>query len=125
MSSASVAINGEQPFGFTRKLRQTLITNQSRINAWVEEQKAEADAAFAVQEAEMADRQARLDQGVAEFLAAQLEDGLHVAPGASQSLAEEKEQEELELEKLREAARASTQRMEGTSSACPVACCLQ
>lgn len=106
----------QQPFGFTRKLRQSLTASQSRLTAWVEEQKAEADAAAAVQQAEMAERQARIDQGVTELLALQMEQGLRVEGAPRHELQEKRDEEEKELEKLRKASLERNERMEGKNS---------
>ena len=69
------------PTGFTSKLRQTLIVSRSKLDEWVEHQKAAADAAASVQQAEISEQQTRIDQAVTHLLSLQLEHGFSVSCG--------------------------------------------
>jgi chromosome segregation ATPase len=112
MSSPALAIHSaQQPFGFTRKLRQSLIASQSQLNAWAEEQKAEADAAAAVQQAEIAERQDRVDQCVTNLLALDMEQGMSVSNAPE--LQEQRGKAQKELDDLKKAKEEKNTRLEG------------
>jgi len=61
---------------FSSNLRQKLITTRDLLDRWVEEHKAEADAAASCQRDEMAEKEARFDQAVSNLKSLCISEGL-------------------------------------------------
>jgi uncharacterized protein YdaT len=103
---------GQSQLGFTRSLMDTIVISRSKIDEWVEMEKAKADAVAEDYRQKLISEQASIDAQVANLLSVQLERGLSVqnkdkAKNNSESIATRKqalEQQktalEAEIEKL-------------------------
>lgn len=65
--------------GFTSQLRETLIVSRSKLDDWVEHEKAKADAAAEQFRQTRNVHQQMIDEKITNLLALQLEGGLSVA----------------------------------------------
>jgi primase-polymerase (primpol)-like protein len=65
--------------GFTSHLRESLILSRSKVETWVEHEKAQADAVYERSKQTRASHQHRIDQALTNLLALQLEGGLAVS----------------------------------------------
>jgi glucan-binding YG repeat protein len=65
--------------GFTSHLRESLLLSRSRVETWVEHEKAQADAVYERSKQTRASHQHRIDQALTNLLALQLEGGLAVS----------------------------------------------
>ena len=67
--------------GFTSPLREHLLLSSSKLDEWVEHQKAKIDADFAEYQQSVSEQQSSIDRSVTHLLALQLEGGLTVNDG--------------------------------------------
>ena len=65
--------------GFSSSLKTTLMASRAKLDAFVEEQKARADAAAEDHEHKVAEEQSNIDARVETFHSVQLERGMKVA----------------------------------------------
>lgn len=70
-TTTSLLSGTEELTGFSKHLRQVLVVSKSRVDEWVEEQKAIADASAAAHEASVQERQDYIESTVVELLALQ------------------------------------------------------
>lgn len=90
------------------------MTSQSQLTEWVEEQKAIADAAAAVQQAEMAECQSRVDQLVANLLALEMERDWSVRESADEQVLEDQQKSiQNDIDRLNEELASTQTRMQG------------